>query len=181
MFEEFGEVVDVRVQSDRETGLSRGFAYVDLACGDRGAAALASLEGVELFEGPLEVHCLERSSRWGAEEEVTAEASAGPAAFSAPSLPSTAASPSSHPGDLYVSNLPKDVVAADIVRVFGNFGAVQDVRMGAGPGGRPLGFAYVTMSSLDDARGACEGLRGYVWAGSPIYVQPSSSFRKSPK
>ena len=176
MFEGFGEVVDVRIQSDRETGLSRGFAYVDLACADQGAAAVTALEGTELSEGPLEVHCLERSSMWGADEGVGKAASGG--AGPATPLFQGAASPSSHPGDLYVSNLPKDVMAADIVRVFGNFGAVQDVRMGASPNGRPLGFAYVTMASQLEALRACEDLKGYVWAGSPIYVQLSTSFQR---
>ena len=177
MFEKFGDVLDVRVQSDRETGLSRGFTYVDLACTDQGAAVLAALEGTELSEGLLEVHCLERGSGWGAVEGEgkSADRAVG---YAAPLLQG-AASPSSHPGDLYVSNLPKDVMAADIVRVFGNFGAVQDVRMGTGPNGRPLGFAYVTMASQPEAIGACEGLKGYVWAGSPIYVQRSAAFRRS--
>ena len=176
MFEGFGEVVDVRVQSDRETGLSRGFAYVDLACADQGAAAVEALQGTELSEGLLEVQCLERGSMWGAAEGA-GKASAGSAGTAAP-LSQGAASPSSHPGDLYVSNLPKDVMAADIVRVFGNFGAVQDVRMGASPTGRPLGFAYVTMASQPEALRACEDLKGYVWAGSPIYVQLSTAFQR---
>ena len=74
-------------------------------------------------------------------------------------------------GDLYVGNLPRDVVAADLVRVFGNFGAVEDVRIATSPKGRLLGFAYVTMADGAEAEAAVRKLRDYVWDGFPVHIR----------
>lgn len=45
-FSEFGSVTSAQVISDRETGRSRGFAFVEM--GDGGAEAIEKLNGTEL-------------------------------------------------------------------------------------------------------------------------------------
>lgn len=45
-FAEFGEVTSAQVIVDRETGRSRGFAFVEMS--DGGAAAIEQLNGTEL-------------------------------------------------------------------------------------------------------------------------------------
>jgi RNA recognition motif-containing protein len=45
VFSEFGEVESVKIITDRETGRSRGFAFVEMSNDDAGANAIASLNG----------------------------------------------------------------------------------------------------------------------------------------
>ena len=47
MFSEFGEVVSAKVIMDRESGRSRGFAFVEMANADDGKAAIEALDGQE--------------------------------------------------------------------------------------------------------------------------------------
>lgn len=49
-FAAFGEVLDVFIGTDRETGRSRGFGFVTMADKEAGAKAIAALNGKE-FEG----------------------------------------------------------------------------------------------------------------------------------
>jgi RNA recognition motif-containing protein len=49
-FAAFGEVLDVFIGTDRETGRSRGFGFVTMADKDAGTKAIAELNGKE-FEG----------------------------------------------------------------------------------------------------------------------------------
>jgi RNA recognition motif-containing protein len=46
-FEDFGEVSDVNVVMDRDTGRPRGFAFVEMANAEEGRAAIAALNGKE--------------------------------------------------------------------------------------------------------------------------------------
>ena len=47
LFEEFGEVSSAKVIMDRETGKSRGFAFVEMANEEEGQRAIDELNGVE--------------------------------------------------------------------------------------------------------------------------------------
>jgi cold-inducible RNA-binding protein len=45
MFSAFGEVQQVRIMTDRDTGRSRGFAFVEIADDEAAAKAIADLNG----------------------------------------------------------------------------------------------------------------------------------------
>ena len=47
-FEEFGQVTSVNVIMDRETGRSRGFAFVEMADKDQAEQAIEKLNGAEI-------------------------------------------------------------------------------------------------------------------------------------
>lgn len=47
-FEAFGEVSSARVVTDRETGRSRGFGFVEMPSSDEGHAGIAALNGQDL-------------------------------------------------------------------------------------------------------------------------------------
>jgi len=49
-FEEFGEVTSARIISDRETGRSRGFGFVEMPSDEQANAAIQALDGSD-FEG----------------------------------------------------------------------------------------------------------------------------------
>ncbi|XP_044484130.1 glycine-rich RNA-binding protein 2, mitochondrial-like [Mangifera indica] len=47
-FSSFGEVVEARVITDRDTGRSRGFGFVNFASDDSASSALSAMDGQEL-------------------------------------------------------------------------------------------------------------------------------------
>ena len=47
-FEEFGEVIDAKVITERETGRSRGFGFVTLAYDAAASTAISEMDGKEL-------------------------------------------------------------------------------------------------------------------------------------
>ena len=56
IFEGYGEVVDCKVIMDRESGRSRGFAFVEMANASEGNAAIEALDGYELVGRNLRVN-----------------------------------------------------------------------------------------------------------------------------
>lgn len=47
-FEQFGEVVEARVVTDRESGRSRGFGFVEMADDEGAEAAIGAMDGADL-------------------------------------------------------------------------------------------------------------------------------------
>jgi len=64
LFEAYGEVENSRIVTDRETGRSRGFGFVDLANDQAGQKAIAELHNYEYGGRPLTVNAAQ--SRQGA-------------------------------------------------------------------------------------------------------------------
>jgi RNA recognition motif-containing protein len=65
-FAQLGEVTDVHVMSDRETGQSRGFGFVTMGSAAEAAKAIAELNGALLDGRPLKVNeAEERPNRGG--------------------------------------------------------------------------------------------------------------------
>ena len=55
-FERFGEVSRVDIISDRETGRSKGFGFVEMPSSDEASAAIQALDGVSVGERTLKVN-----------------------------------------------------------------------------------------------------------------------------
>ena len=55
LFAEYGEVTSARIITDRETGRSRGFGFVEMANDAEGQAAIEALDGKEFEEKQLRV------------------------------------------------------------------------------------------------------------------------------
>ncbi len=65
-FSRFGTVGDVHLVTDRETGRSRGFAFVTMGDNDAAAGAITGMNGVMLDGRPLRVNeAEERGARGG--------------------------------------------------------------------------------------------------------------------
>src|ERR1700733_1501191 len=65
-FSAFGEITDVHVVSDRETGQSRGFAFVTMGSAQEAAKAIAEMNGALLDGRELRVNeAEERPARGG--------------------------------------------------------------------------------------------------------------------
>jgi len=56
LFEQHGEVISVKIITDRYTGRSRGFGFVEMSSDDEGRAAIAALDGQELDGRALKVN-----------------------------------------------------------------------------------------------------------------------------
>ena len=56
IFERHGEVTSVKITMDRETGRSRGYAFVEFANREEGEAAMEALNGHSLGGRPLTVN-----------------------------------------------------------------------------------------------------------------------------
>lgn len=56
LFEQFGEVTRAQIMTDRETGRSRGFAFVEMASDEDAAKAIAALNGKEVNGRALNVN-----------------------------------------------------------------------------------------------------------------------------
>lgn len=65
-FSAYGDVADVHLVSDRETGRSRGFAFVTMGTDEQAAKAISEMDGATLDGRPLRVNeAEERQSRGG--------------------------------------------------------------------------------------------------------------------
>ncbi|HUS30325.1 MAG TPA: RNA-binding protein [Kofleriaceae bacterium] len=65
-FQPFGNVSDVHLVTDRETGRSRGFAFVTMGTPEEAAKAIESMDGKQLDGRPLRVNEAEqRQARGG--------------------------------------------------------------------------------------------------------------------
>ena len=65
-FERFGEVLDARVITDRETGRSRGFGFVTFADSEAAQNAINELDGSDFDGRPVKVNeAIERDRRGG--------------------------------------------------------------------------------------------------------------------
>jgi cold-inducible RNA-binding protein len=56
LFEQFGQVQDIHVATDRATGRARGFAFVEMADDEEADRAMTALNGKELAGRPLTVN-----------------------------------------------------------------------------------------------------------------------------
>jgi RNA recognition motif-containing protein len=64
-FSEFGEVTDIHMVSDRETGQSRGFGFVTMGTAEAAQAAIAQMNGAILDGRPLKVNEAEERQSGG--------------------------------------------------------------------------------------------------------------------
>ena len=56
LFEQVGEIADVAVSSDRETGRSKGFGFVEMATEDLAQEAIQRFNGYSMNNRPLTVN-----------------------------------------------------------------------------------------------------------------------------
>jgi RNA recognition motif-containing protein len=63
LFSEYGEVTKAQVISDRDTGRSRGFGFVEMASSEEGAAAISALNGRNVDGRDLTVNQAKERSR----------------------------------------------------------------------------------------------------------------------
>lgn len=56
LFQQYGEVASVKIVTDRETGRSRGFAFIEMPNDSEGKEAISKLNGVPFLDRNLVVN-----------------------------------------------------------------------------------------------------------------------------
>ncbi|KAI3905036.1 hypothetical protein MKX01_017282 [Papaver californicum] len=79
---------------------------------------------------------------------------------------------------LYVVNIPWTVSVADMKSLFGECGTVTDVEIIKQRDGRNRGFAFITMSTGEEARDVINKFNGYEISGRVIRVEFSKRLKK---
>merc|ERR1712225_233671 len=156
-FEEFGEISGARVISDKATGRSKGFGYVEFTSSASAAAALKAKKG-SMIDGRE------------ANVDFSTPRSDAPPRDRAQSRAQAYGDSQNPPSDtLFLGNLSFDADENTVGEAFGEHGTVINVRLPTDmETGNPKGFGYVTFSSIDDAKTAFEAMTGADIAGRPV-------------
>ena len=80
MFEPFGQVDRVSIMTDRDTGRSRGFGFVEMASNEDGEKAITALNGSQVGGRTLNVNEARPKTEQAAAADATVEAEAAIAA-----------------------------------------------------------------------------------------------------
>ncbi len=87
--------------------------------------------------------------------------------------------------DLYIGNLIEDISGEELQKQFSKYGDVREVRMVPPRNGETKTFAFITMSSIEAAQAAMNGMNGKDIEGRKIVVSEArsrgSSGRRGPR
>lgn len=156
-FQEFGEITGARVITDRESGRSKGFGYVEFANSADAAAALEGKKGA-LIDG-----------REANVDFSTPRDSTAPKERANQRAQTYGDSKNPESDTLFVGNISFEATEDLIGEAFGAHGTVTSVRLPTDQeSGNPKGFGYVSFSSTEDAKNAYENMMGVEIAGRPI-------------
>ncbi|KAI7973868.1 hypothetical protein EIK77_001067 [Talaromyces pinophilus] len=164
-FESFGELSGVRIMTERETGRSRGFGYVEYADASSAKAAYEAKKDTELDGRTINLDYAkprDANSQAPREKAQTRARSFG-----------DQTSPESN--TLFIGNLVFGVDESAVREVFEGQGQIQGVRLPTdAETGRPKGYGYVEFSSVDEARQALNELQGTDIGGRAIRLDFST-------
>lgn len=139
-FDHIGEIIGARVITDRESGRSKGYGYVDYTNKADAQKAVDTMKGKEIDGRTINVDI----------SEARKPAERAPRAAGAPSAPSDT---------LFLGNLPFDVENNQVFDMFSAHGKVLRVTLPTNPETQqPKGFGYVQMSSVEEAEVALKAL-----------------------
>jgi len=153
-FEEHGTVASVTLPTDRETGRSRGFAFVVMPDKDEMATAVAAIH--ETVVGGRTIFVSESLPKGAATDKKKG-----------PSKPVRESSTK-----IYVGNLDFDTNAETIKDAFEVYGEVKDVYIPVDGMGSARGFAFLSMGP-EDAQKAIDNMTGTQLDGRRINVNKS--------
>jgi len=166
-FESFGELSDVRIMTDRETGRSRGFGYVEFSKPADAKAAYDAMRGTEMDGRNINVDYANPRPA-GAEQGTTPNKSQARArSFGDQTSPES--------DTLFIANIAFGADQDSIRDMFQEKGSIMGIRLPTDPvSGRPKGFGYIQFSSVDEARQALTEFQGAELAGRPLRLDFSA-------
>lgn len=166
-FEEFGELSGVRVITDRDSGRSKGYGYVEFTQVDSAVQALEAMNGTMIdgryirvdFSLPRQPkndgftpqqRSFDRAQRYG----------------DTPKEPSKT---------LFVGNVSFNADESMLSELFQDYGTITAVRLPTDKATEQLkGYGYVDFTTIDEAKAAFEGLQGANISGRPIRLDFAS-------
>jgi nucleolin len=162
-FAEFGELNGVRIVTDRETGRSRGFGYVEYTNAADAVKAMEAKKGTDLDGRTINL-------------DYAAPRQANPPADRSQDRARSYGDSTSPESDtLFVGNLPFSATEDALHEAFGAHGSVLGIRLPTEQEtGRPKGFGYVQFSSIDEAKAAHSALNGHELEGRAIRLDFST-------
>ncbi|KAJ9643191.1 nuclear localization sequence binding protein [Knufia peltigerae] len=161
-FESFGELSGVRLMTDRQTGRSKGFGYVEFVNAADAAKAQTEKHGADLDGRALNVDFANARPDAGQKQDNRRKSYGDQV---------------SEPSDtLFLGNLSFDCTQEDVTDAFGPHGTVLGIRLPTDrETGAPKGFGYVTFASIEEAQAALEAMQGGYIKSRPVrldYSQP---------
>lgn len=151
LFTPFGDVEHVAIIKDRDTGLPKGFGFVNMCSEAALIESIGTLNGRDVAGRKLRV-CKANDKPEGVVSGRVFE--------------------SSYNGGtkLYVGNLPYDTTEEDVAAVFSEVGPVVSVKINTDANGTSKGFAFVEMVDASGAKLAIEKLNNTNLGGRSINV-----------
>ncbi|KIW20857.1 hypothetical protein PV08_01435 [Exophiala spinifera] len=161
-FESFGELSGVRIMTDRQTGRSKGFGYVEFVNAADAAKAQGEKHGADLDGRALNVDFANARPDNGQKQDNRRKSYGDQV---------------SEPSDtLFLGNLSFDCTQEDVTDAFAPHGTVLGIRLPTDrETGAPKGFGYVTFASVEEAQAALEAMQGGYIKSRPVrldYSQP---------
>ncbi|HEV8712993.1 MAG TPA: hypothetical protein VGX03_09210 [Candidatus Binatia bacterium] len=146
LFEQAGRVVAVRIMTDRDTGRSKGFGFVEMGS-EEAEQAILQLHGANLNGHPLSV------SEARPRPQSAADRGGVP------------------PARLFVGNLPYSATGAELKEFFSAVGPVSAVILPVErESGKPRGFAFVEFPDHAHAREAAHRFHTQPFQGRALVV-----------
>ncbi|RMZ79406.1 hypothetical protein DV738_g3277, partial [Chaetothyriales sp. CBS 135597] len=159
-FEQFGEITGVRLMTDRATGRSKGFGYVEFANAADAAKAHDAKKGTELDGRTMNVDFA--NSKPSDKQRTDNRSKAFGDQISEPA------------DTLFMGNLAFSVTAEKITEAFEPHGGIQGIRLPTDQeSGKPRGFGYITFNSIEEATAALEAMNGFYLEGRPLRLDYS--------
>ncbi|EHK17495.1 uncharacterized protein TRIVIDRAFT_43079, partial [Trichoderma virens Gv29-8] len=149
-FESFDGLVGARVVTEKGTGRSRGFGYVDFKDAESAQVAYEAMQGQDVGGRNINLdYANARPEGSNPQDRAADRAKKHGDTLSAES------------DTLFVGNLPFDTDQDTVTEFFNEVAAVTSVRLPTDPdSGNLKGFGYVTFGSVEDAKAALEAKNG---------------------
>jgi len=164
-FEEFGELSGVRIVTERDSGRSRGFGYVEFTNADDAVKAHAAKKDANIDGRRVNLDFA--NARTSTNPVTKDRAQSRAQSFGDQKSPES--------DTLFVGNIAFSATEDMIQETFSEHGSILGIRLPTDPdSGRPKGFGYIQFSSVDEARSAIDNLQGADLAGRSMRLDFST-------
>jgi len=161
--QDVGTVEEVEVIYDRESGRSRGFAFVTMASNEDAQAVINSLDGSDMGGRTLRVNYPQSNRDRPRFERGERPERRSPLGGSR--------RPSDDPNKLFVGNLTWGCDEGALHQLFSDFGKVVDAKVVYDrESGKSRGFGFVTLENANEVSTAIENLDGADFEGRQLRV-----------